>query len=149
MKKFLRREWLNQEIPRQVYDRARERARKRLSSPVQPALGWVLAPAAVTLLALIWFVFPDQGVRPTEPDVPPLAQLPLDSSRPLIADPLPTVALLEAFQEVISAPDEAIVPQTNLETKPNFDRLVMNFVLPRSGVRMIWIKQSFDSVGGE
>ena len=149
MKKFLRREWMDQEIPIELYSRARERARKRLSSRARPAVGWFMVPAAVGLLAIIWLAFPGGTPGRSEPARLTLAELPLDPSRPLMVDPLPAVELIEPGREVSATPEPATLAPTNPRTKPNLERLVLNFVLPRSGVRMIWIKQKFDPVGGE
>jgi len=150
MKEFLRREWMDQEIRSELYSRARERARKRLSSSTRPALGWLMVPAAVGLLAVIWLAFPGRTPGRSELARLALTELPLDSSRPRMTDPLPAVDLRQApIQEILAPRVEPTTARIDPVTKPNLERLVMNFVLPRSGVRMIWIKQKFDPVGGE
>lgn len=157
MNRFLKKEWEDSEIPERAYREARNRAWSRLHPAAKPARpGWMWATAAVALVAgLSLFLLSERensGVAPK----PDLVQRQEGAASPAMAVP----AIVSHGQDVrATAPRPKPGPKRSIgkSLKPTLqappsegpDRLVLNFVLPESGVRMIWILDKDFQLNGE
>jgi hypothetical protein len=118
-------------IPEEVYVRARWRAWARLQAgaavvPPPRRLPWVLAALVPAAALAAWLSLPRIAEVPAPP--PPVAFVP---------------AAVPRVQAPPSAARAAVrKPVRTSRTAPRHERLVLNFVLPDSGVRMIWIMDS-------
>lgn len=160
--KALKKEWDESEIAPQIYLKTRNRAWQKLRQRKRHrrlSLAAVAALAAITA-SLFLLVRPPAGLpaapqaKMTNPQTPAAAD-----PEPLEADLDPPPAEIgegpvrsarkPVFQSSAARQDDrqteatpavrpALKPQP---VTPAPDRLVMNFRLPQSGVRMIWIKQ--------
>ena len=146
MDEFLKRELEKIEIPEQVYLDARDRAWARLrkeSRPSRAKILWAAAAAALVLALLLGL--PKRNVPKTDDQVqsPPPISLPGAAERPLESKPAAIAQSPQRPARKRRAPAAAPGPWD----QP--DRVVMNFVLPDSGVRMIWIMdKNFKLDGG-
>jgi hypothetical protein len=138
----LKREWEQTEIPEEIKLQARNRAWDKLQRPVQWRLKPVWIAAASTIAAVVVLIWlwsdrdlPSQTANPIRPE----------AAIPVVAEPK-------------TAPPQKVMPAAAghshmkkrvapLAKEP--ERIVLNFVLPESGARMIWIIDSqFDLDGG-
>jgi len=146
MDEFLKRELEKIEIPEQVYldarDRAWARSRKE-SRPSRAKILWAAAAAALVLALLLGL--PKRNVPKTDDQVqsPPPISPPVAAERPHESKP---AAIAHSAQKP-ARKRRAPVAAPGRSDQP--DRLVLNFVLPDSGVRIIWIMdKNFKLDGG-
>jgi hypothetical protein len=143
MNPFLKKEWEEIEIPESAYTRARDRAWERLAAGERPAPRLRFLVPAAALAASVLAVWIWQGQRTRE--------APRETARAVVPAPLaPSLS-----HAAVPAATQARPPlAAHRRTKPReqavrSSRLVLNFVLPQTGVRMIWIMdKKFDLDGG-
>jgi hypothetical protein len=145
----LRREWKESQIPDEVRLRARKLAwaKMQLSAGDRSGLRWVVAASTiVALVGLIWI----WGGRETSIEQVSTS-IPKNVSRPAIAaiqiiKPLvdtPPVAMAKPVRR-LAAPK-----RTSKPPEEEHERVVLNFKLPESGARMIWIMDSSFQFNGD
>ncbi len=164
MNRFLKKEWENFETPESDLRRSREAAWSRLQHPRRSIPLWWLAPGlAAAAVMLLWFAWPVQA--PGIERKAPLAALPFElpaetpipsriAEAPRNAVPAPPVRLQPGQRMVAKPLPTATAPppesgQAAVEPGAAPERVVMNFQLPRSGVRMIWIADENFTFGGD
>jgi hypothetical protein len=159
MNRFLKKEWEDTEIPERAYLQARNRAWSRLTTPAKPAYpSWIWATAAVAVvagLALFRFSGRENYTGVAKPVfIQTTRQEGAVSSRKAIpamgSHPRDTRAAVALKPRAISKNTPAKSrrqPVDNHQADP--DRLVLDFVLPESGVRMIWILDKDFQLNGE
>lgn len=148
MSDSFKKEWEKTEIPESVYARARNRAWARLHERRTPRnAGWIWAAgAAALLLGLTIGPLRDRLIH-RGPEVAGIEQ-----TRPIVPEALqPTVSRAPAVKPAETIDQREVAARrsgkstagtTRGQTRKDSDRLervVMNFVLPESGVQMIWI----------
>lgn len=137
----LKREWNETKIPEEVRLRARNLAWAKIQRKVSArrSLGW--AAAALTTVAMIYLVW-IWSVR--EPHIEQVsAPPPQDISRPVTATNQTGELPVETPQVLNPKPvnkHEAQFQASAPVEEP--ERIVLNFRLPESGARMIWIMDS-------
>ena len=144
MNRFLRKEWNDTKIPHRVRVQARQKAwmaiRKGQAKRGLFRATWAAVPATVLgLLIFGWLAFPleapiDDAAFDDVFPVLPLTERWREPSIDLEANlaPLPVRARIEPSATELRM--EQAPPQRK-------HRLVMNFILPKTGVRMIWIQE--------
>ena len=158
MNRFLKKEWEDTEIPERAYLQARNRAWSRLHPVAKPAHPqWIWATAAGALvagLALFWFSGRENSsLAPNPAQVEATQQ---ESAAPTKAAPAIVADGRDVRATVLrqkSGPKRSIgksrKPALQAVPAEDPDRLVLNFVLPESGVRMIWILDKDFQLNGE
>ena len=146
MDEFLKRDLEKIDIPEQVYLEARDRAWARLQEKSRPSRAKILwAAAAAALLLAVLPGLLTRNVPKTDDQVqsPPPISPPVAAERPLESKPAAIAQSAQKPARKRCAPVAARGPSG----QP--DRLVLNFTLPDSGVRMIWIMdKNFKLDGG-
>ena len=143
----LKREWKETKIPEEVRLRARNLAWERIQrrGGGRRALGWAAASVAVAMAALVWIW---NGRETLIEQIPEPA--PQKISRPAIAEKQTAKPPVETPQ--IPKPKPVNKPLAQIQTSEPVEepeRIVLNFRLPESGARMIWIMDSrFNFNGG-
>lgn len=154
----LKQEWKETRIPEEVCLRARNLAWAKIndSSAVRRRLAWAAATSAFVVLTVIVWIWCSRGTPIGQTRVP---------SRPQILIPAGTKAQDAGLQKEKSAElrttphtrqitqwamerpiRRAKVPVAHAEEP---ERVVLNFILPKTGARMIWIMDSsFQFDGG-
>lgn len=148
MNRFLKNEWAKTEIPEEAYLQARNRAWARLQTrrpAVRPRVLWA---AAVSLLAVTAILL----LRPPKP-----AQIEINArirqpEQPKAGSQVPAVTRNQFPSQQpaedhhrITSPRASLRSQSSNRSAPKTavsgvpDRVVLNFVLPETGVQMIWI----------
>jgi hypothetical protein len=140
MDRFLKRLRSEPAIPEEVYARARQRAWARIQSglavtPPRRSLKWGLA-ALIPAAALAAWLLVAVRVGGVPPAPPPVAFVPV------------AVAHVQAPAAAVHAALRKPVRRST-RPAPRHERLVLNFVLPDSGVRMIWIMDSEFKLDGD
>jgi len=154
MNNELKREWRESRLPKEACDAARERAWRRVSRPSSaawrawaPVAAGALATAvlAVVLWPMVadWFgSAPPQSARtiaPTVGNLPPLAGK-APAERPLReVGPVETRIAARQVTNRTGKARRAARPEAPEASPPRQQKLVVNFTLPKTGVRMIWI----------
>jgi hypothetical protein len=137
----LKREWNETQIPEEIKLRARNLAWAKMNRPAggKRALGWAAVAttvATVVFLAWIWIGRETRVAQIAEP-------APQNVSRPAIAANQTVKPPVEAPQEVKLKPVKRhIAPKRERASAEEPERIVLNFKLPESGARMIWIMDS-------
>lgn len=150
MIKFLRKEWDDTKLPEEIYPRVRNRAWIALhTAPPRKAYRYLYATAAGVLLLLLLFFFPkaDQEPKLTDLELQPLPipvkkQFGALDTIPIVPPPEKIVA--KDKRSVVSKPAEAPMRQEATQGQPGRAtvaprKVVFEFRLPKSGVRMIWM----------
>ena len=160
MNRFLKKAWEATEIPQESYLRARNRAWMELQDGARrrtSSLWYVTGTATVVLLVIVtWSVLETQQV---ERGIAPLAtKQPLATVAPepasLSDHPSPVKAEAEPKPIARKIPLTSRMPKQDKALKPHSDQfesstqLVLNFRLPTTGVRMIWIMEKKTSMPG-
>ena len=135
MERSVNRFWKEPAIPEEVYGRARSRAWARLqagaaSSHPPRRLRWALAALVPAAALAAWLALPARVAEIPAPP-PPVAFVP--------------VAVPRAQADSPAVPARVAIRRPVRRTgRPGrqHERLVLNFVLPDSGVRMIWVMDS-------
>lgn len=147
MNRFLKKEWDDTEIPAWLRRQAREDAWNRLH-PARtrrlPRFAW--STAGLALIAGLVFLILDRSPA----DLDPAETTPVATIRPE-TDAVPNVIeeakpIPEFAPEEIAAAEPAPPPPPTSESP---DRIVMNFVLPKTGVKMIWVMDRDFQIEGE
>ncbi len=145
MDEFLKKELEKIEIPQQVYLEARDQAWARLqekSLPSRAKILWAAAAAAMVLAVLLGLLKHNPPKTEGQVQSPLPTALPGAVDHPLEAKPAEIAqsprAAVRRRQPPVAAPGRSDQP----------DRVVMNFVLPDSGVRMIWIMDKNFKIDG-
>jgi hypothetical protein len=159
MEPSLKREWENPLIPEEVYRRARDVAWSRLQKPPlvrRPAL-WATAAIAMAVVTAIPWLFWRSGLLVPEPPIKQVGKS--VPKRPTVQEPRGLRAAAETPARRVrsttlvdsTAKSPAPAPQEPATTAMSAvpDRLVLNFILPESGVRMIWILDKNFQLSGE
>jgi hypothetical protein len=144
MDRFVKGSWDEPEIPEAVYLRARRRAWDRIQAP-GPAgprrLRWAAAALVPAAALMAWLALPG-----------PLAEAPPPPSVSFVPEVRVPPPAVVARSERVAAARAAHRRAGGVKLgrrEDERDRLVLNFVLPESGVRMIWIlDRSFQVDGG-
>jgi hypothetical protein len=145
----LRREWKETQIPDEVRLRARNLAwaRIRLSAVDRNGLRWVAATSIiVALVGLLWIWGGRQtSIEQVSTPIPKNISLPAIAAiqiiKPLID--MPPVPLAKPVRRP-AAPKRTIKPP-----EKEHERVVLNFKLPESGARMIWVMDSSFQFNGD
>ena len=156
----LKREWKETEIPEEMRLQARNLAWAKIKRPVKGShvLRWsIAATATVVVIVALWTGFRNQPriehiehiehvehIAPTQVEQ---AALPAPESVPELMPepsheniPLPSVGLVKTQQsDVINKPVAPLVQASAPTRKKERERVVLNFNLPESGARLIWI----------
>lgn len=152
MNPFLKKEWENTDIPEHVYVRARGRAWEEVQRrPGRPWFRFALAGGMAALL--IFFLMP--GSQVSDEAVPKIRVIvplgPTPSAPPREAPAIQTEPeALRPPQRVERIRPEA-PPLRDPQSPMNENvpaRVVLNFQLPETGVRMIWIMERDFEIGG-
>lgn len=158
MSDSFKKEWETTEIPESVYARARNRAWARLHERRTPwNAGWIWAAGAAALLLGLTVgplrdrlihkgpeVAGTEQTRPIKPQVPQRAV-----SGPPAVEPVKGTDRQHMLKRRFARKPEGTrgLPRKDSD---RLERVVMNFVLPESGVQMIWIvDKKFNFDGGE
>lgn len=152
MNPFLKKEWEDTDIPEHVYVRARGRAWEELQrKPARLRLRFAVAGGMAALL--IFFLIPGSQVSDEAvPEIPVSAPL-----GPTASDPPREAPAIQMEPEAFRPPQrvERIRPEAPPLRDPQSpvnenvpDRVVLNFQLPETGVRMIWIMERDFEIGG-
>jgi hypothetical protein len=144
----LKQEWKETQIPNEVSLRARNKAWAKIQSP--PAgrrrLGWITIASTIVAVAILMLVWNREEPHIETVSVPPVLSAPhpaviaTQTIMPRIeATPLPKP---KPVKKHISSPRAG-------DSAEEHERIVINFRLPESGARMIWvIDSSFQLDGG-
>ena len=136
MDRLVKGAWDEPEIPDALYLRARRRAWDRIQTPGRPAgprrLLWA-ATALVPAAALMAWL----ALRGRVAEVPPPPSV---AFAPEVRVP-PTLGPAR-HKGLLPAGTTARRSASATPRRPGHDRLVVNLVLPESGVRMIWVLDS-------
>jgi hypothetical protein len=137
----LKREWKETRIPEEIKLRARNLAWAKMNRPAggRRALGWAAAATTVVAMAVLVWIWSGRETR----DEQVAAPAPQNVSRPAVGANQTIKPLIETpptskprlFKRHF-APKRASAPADEPE------RIVLNFKLPESGARMIWIMDS-------
>ncbi len=158
MNRFIKKQWDDTDLPNDVRLRAREKAWDRL----QPRRRfWAPALAGAAALAAIVAVFLLRTAAPPEVGENAPEPLPLAERVPPEVSTLPPAGLAETRSELPRAASATVArhrpapavghpPADSDAPGEQPRRLVLNFRLPESGVRMIWVQDSnfFKEPGG-
>jgi hypothetical protein len=145
----LRREWRETQIPDDVRLRARNLAwaKMQLSAGDGSRLRWVAAASTiVALVGLIWIwggrrTGIEQVSTPTPKNISRPAIAAIQITNPLVATPPVLIAK--------SVRRPAAPKRTSKPPEEEHERVVLNFRLPESGARMIWIMDSSFQINGD
>lgn len=157
MNRFLKKEWDDTPVSEDDCRRARNRAWSRFHAQPQPVLLWrgIAVASGVVAIILLRMLMPTppttspfEGTPAPLPEVAearPTASIPTpesrgrpvtDSPRPASAKRRPTRGKARTAAKAV----EAAPVNDNSGLKSN--HLVLNFRLPESGVRMIWVQDA-------
>ena len=150
MNRFLRNEWQQTEIPERAYLQARNRAWDRLrggTPAARPALMWAASIACAVIAVTLFFwqreiprIEPSRGLPHTEDPklVQALQSKPVREikSRQNVSTPNGNLAANQSPRKRASGKSAGTAKRTQTGAP---EHVVLNFVLPESGVRMIWI----------
>jgi hypothetical protein len=143
----LKREWKRTQIPEEVRLRARNMAWTKLQQPKSGRQTWQWAAAAtavVTMLVLVWS-WRGQEARIEQVSAPVKSEV---SSR--------TVAVNQTTSPIVETKPALESKSVKKRIRPlragapaeEQERVVLNFTLPESGARMIWIIDSRFNLNG-
>jgi hypothetical protein len=157
MNRFLKKEWEDTKIPERAYLQARNRAWTRLHEVARPRRRLIWAAAAATamvVLGSLWFSGQENlRVSPNPPVLQSTRQEKGASGRDVPAIVSPGQDVRASVPRPKPGPKRSIgksrKPTLQAPTSESPDRLVLNFVLPESGVRMIWILDKDFQLNGE
>ena len=144
----LKREWKKTEIPEEVRLRARNLAWAKMQSKggTGRALGRLAAASTIVVIAALVWIWSGREPQTEQVSGPP----PQEISRPDIA----AKQTAEPFVETPQVPEPGPVNKHIAQIQSSApaeepERIVLNFRLPESGARMIWIMDSrFNFNGG-
>jgi hypothetical protein len=143
----LRREWKETKIPEEVRLRARNIAWAKIQrrGGGRRALGWAIAvSAAIAMAALIW-ILSGREAHIKQVSAPP----PQDVSRTVITANQTEKPFVEAPEVLEPKQVNNHVDQIRASMPAEEpERVVLNFTLPESGARMIWIMDSRFNLNG-
>lgn len=159
MNRFLKKEWQDTEIPEQIYTQARNRAWTAIQA--EPGRPWVrhrvkIAYGLAATLALILLVCVSISKRQIQHPDHQAAETSAVRSQPgrapLQASATPGAAVGGRIKSAPRAVHLAKIHShryADSHKTDGPDRIVLNFALPESGVRMIWIlDKNFHLDGG-
>lgn len=145
----LKREWKETEIPEEIRLRARNMAWARIQRKGRAgrSLGWIAAASTMAVIAALVWIWggPETQIKKVS------APAPRKISSPAMAEKQPANPHVETPQ----APEPKHVHKHVAQIAPSAlveepERIVLNFRLPESGARMIWIMDSrFNFNGGD
>lgn len=137
----LRQEWKETEIPEEVRLRARNLAWAKMQSKggTGRSLGWLAAASTIVVIAALVWIWSGPETKIKQVSAP----APRKISSPAVAEKQPDKPHLETPQVPEPKPVNKHIAQIQasaLAEEP--ERIVLNFRLPESGARMIWIMDS-------
>jgi hypothetical protein len=144
----LKQEWKETQIPREVLLRARNRAWAEIQCPAtgRRRLGWVAAASTIMAVVILMMVWNREAPRIETVPVPAMRNAPrpaMTANQPIKTrietPPLPKPKPVKKHIALLRAAASA----------EEHERIVLNFKLPESGARMIWVIDSrFQLDGG-
>jgi len=155
----LKKEWRETQISAEIRQKARNLAWEKIHRPVSYKRNMALSFAACAIALAVFFVrfrgvpeesmkpvsYPAPAARELSPSVPETAAVqadarPVEQAAPETAaakdSPPPREIAADKTVSVETASDEAVSVSREAEAEPV--RVVLNFVLPESGARLIW-----------
>jgi hypothetical protein len=137
----LKREWRETQIPAEIKLQARNLAWAKMQRPAgrKRALGWAAAASTVVAIAALILIWSgrdpriDQVVAPAPQHVSPPAAAANQTTNPHVATQ-PALNPKPFREHIVSKRERAQAEEP--------ERIVLNFTLPESGARMIWIIDS-------
>ncbi len=144
----LRREWKETQIPEAIKLQARNMAWAKMQRSHGGRRIFVWAAAATTIVAVAFLTWLWSGRETSIEQVSPIA--PQNASRPAVAADQTTKLLIETAPERKPKPvkRQSAPAQASASVKEP-ERIVLNFTLPESGARMIWIMDSRFQLEGD
>ena len=151
MNRFIRKEWEDTEIPEKTYLRARNRAWSRLTGSATVSKRWVYAIVSATAVGAVLLI--PVLIEEKKLEEPKLLPLPFstgghDRLQALLPDSVqPPIGSdsdnseNEPRHQVPLKMTRSVGTQTHLtdsQEPKTSQQVVLNFRLPRTGVRMIW-----------
>jgi|WetSurSiteA1Bulk_404760.scaffolds.fasta_scaffold14235_3 hypothetical protein len=138
----LKREWQETQIPEEIRLRARNLAWSRLNRPVRGrrALAWTAVATTVAAVVFLTWIWSGSETRVEQAAIPTPQNI---LRTPAIAANQITRPSVEAPQAAKLKPAKrSIAPKRERAPAEEPERIVLNFTLPESGARMIWIMDS-------
>lgn len=144
----LKQEWKETEIPEEVRLRARNLAWAKMQSKggTRRTLSWVAAASTIVVIAALVWIWNGRETQMEQVSKP----APQKISSPAITEKQPAKPHVETPQAPEPKPVNKHITQIQASAPVEEpERIVLNFRLPESGARMIWIMDSrFNFNGG-
>ena len=143
----LKQEWEETRIPEEVRLRARNLAWAKLQRKggAERALGWAAAASTIVVIAALVWIWSGRKTQMEQVSTP----APQKISSPAIAEKQPVKPHVETPQVSEPKPVNKHIAQIQASAPMEEpERIVLNFRLPESGARMIWIMDSRFNLNG-